>query len=419
MTIYEFRKKCRLCSNTKFNMVLDLGKQPPSNAFLTKNQLKKGEKKFPLRLYVCKKCFHLQLRDVVDKKYLFSNYLYLSSANKPIVDHFEKYANSIHKKILKQKANPFLIEIGSNDGTLLQKFLKFNIDVLGIEPAKNLAKITPKKIKVENSFFSKKLAKKISYKKRADVIIANNVLGHIDDLNDFINGIIMLLKDDGVFIFEVPHVLDLLKKMEFDTIYHEHISYFSVFSLMKWFKNNNLEIFNIEKQKVHGGTLRIFVAKKNTHEINKSVNNFKNQELKFGINKLKTYESFSNKINNLKLSLKKKIIQIKENEDKIFGYGASAKGNVLLNYCQINNKILDFITDTTPIKQGKYTPGTHIIVKSPKIISKLSNQYVGLILAWNYKDDILRKEKKFLDDGGKFLIPIPKPILISTNNKKY
>ena len=188
---------------------------------------------------------------------------------------------------------------------------------------------------------------------------------------------------------------------------------------MKWFKNNNLEIFNIEKQKVHGGTLRIFVAKKNTHEINKSVNNFKNQELKFGINKLKTYESFSNKINNLKLSLKKKIIQIKENEDKIFGYGASAKGNVLLNYCQINNKILDFITDTTPIKQGKYTPGTHIIVKSPKIISKLSNQYVGLILAWNYKDDILRKEKKFLDDGGKFLIPIPKPILISTNNKKY
>jgi len=275
-----------------------------------------------------------------------------------------------------------------------------------------LAKITSKKIKVENNFFSKKLAKKILNKKRADVIIANNVLGHIDDLNDFINGITTLLKNDGVFIFEVPHALDLLKKMEFDTIYHEHISYFSVFSLMRWFKDNNLEIFNIEKQKVHGGTLRIFVAKKNTHKIKKSVSNLKNQEIKFGINKLKTYESFSNKINDLKLSLRKKIIQIKENEDKIFGYGASAKGNVLLNYCQIDNKILDFITDTTPIKQGKYTPGTHIIVKSPKIISKLSKQYVGLILAWNYKNDILRKEKKFLDKGGKFLIPIPKPILI-------
>tara|TARA_Y100000996_G_C22553787_1_gene654747 strand:- start:1266 stop:2525 length:1260 start_codon:yes stop_codon:yes gene_type:complete len=419
MAIYKFRKKCRLCSSTKFNLVLDLGKQPPSNAFLTKNQLKKVEKKFPLRLYICKKCFHLQLRDVVDKKYLFSHYLYLSGANKPIIEHFEKYANSVYKKILKQKINPYLIEIGSNDGTLLEKFLKFDVDVLGIEPAKNLAKISSKKIKVENKFFSKKLAKKIAEKRKADVIIANNVLGHIDDLDDFINGILKLLKNDGVFIFEVPHALDLLKKLEFDTIYHEHISYFTVFSLMKWFKNNNLEIFNIEKQKVHGGTLRIYVAKKNTHEIRKSVNNFKNQEIKFGINKLKTYESFSNKINKLKISLIKKIIKLKNEQNKIFGYGAPAKGNVLLNYCQINNKMLDFITDTTSIKQGKYTPGTHIIVKSPKIISKFSKQYVGLILAWNYKHDILQKEKKFLDDGGKFLIPVPRPVLVSTNNKKY
>ena len=413
MAIYKFRKKCRLCSSTKFNLVLDLGKQPPSNAFLTKNQLKKVEKKFPLRLYICKKCFHLQLRDVVDKKYLFSHYLYLSGANKPIIEHFEKYANSVYKKILKQKINPYLIEIGSNDGTLLEKFLKFDVDVLGIEPAKNLAKISSKKIKVENKFFSKKLAKKIAEKRKADVIIANNVLGHIDDLDDFINGILKLLKNDGVFIFEVPHALDLLKKLEFDTIYHEHISYFSIIPLSNWLKKYELEIFNVEKQKVHGGTIRVYVSKKNNFRKNNSVENIKIIEKKYGITKIITYRNFSKKIYHLKKILRKKILILKNNNKIIFGYGASAKGNVLLNFCEIDNNILDFVTDTTKIKQGKFTPGTKIKIINPKNRPNKSSEMIALLLAWNYKTAIIKNEKKFLRNGGKFLIPIPKPRIVS------
>ena len=230
--MYKFRKTCRLCSSKSFELVLDLGKQPPSNSFLTKNQLRYSEKKFPLRLYICKKCYHLQLLDVVDKKHLFSNYHYFTSANKPIIEHFKKYAEHVYKKILEKKENPFVVEIGSNDGTLLKQLKKNKVNVLGIEPAKNLAQISRKsKIKTENKFFNQALAKKIAKKQRADLVVANNVLGHVDDLDEFIIGIKELLKNDGVFIFEVPHALNLIKKLEFDTIYHEHISYFSIIPL--------------------------------------------------------------------------------------------------------------------------------------------------------------------------------------------
>ena len=414
MPIYKFRKQCRLCSNNKFNLVLNLGKQPPSNAFLSKNRLKEPEKKFPLRLYICKKCHHLQLRDVVDKKYLFSHYLYLTSANKPIVDHFERYANVVYKKFLKNKKNPFIVEIGSNDGTLLKKFSKYNVNVLGIEPAKNLANISRNlKIKTENTFFSFNLAKKISKKQKADLIIANNVLGHVDDLNNFIKGISTLLNHDGIFVFEVPHGLEMIKNLEFDTIYHEHISYFLIEPLSKWLEKNDLEIFNIEKQKVHGGTIRVFVSKKNIFKIRKSVENLKKQEKYYGLNKLQTFMQFSKKTSKLKLLLKKKIEKFKEKNYLVFGYGAPAKGNVLLNYCEIDNKVLDFITDTTLLKQGKFTPGTKIPIINPKNKPNTNSKMIGLLLAWNYKDTIIKKETNFLKSGGKFLIPIPKPRVVN------
>ena len=413
MSIYKFRKQCRLCSYDQFNLVLDLGKQPPSNAFLSKNQLKKPEKRFPLRLYVCKKCRHLQIRDVVDKKYLFSHYLYLTSANKPIIDHFQKDADSVYRKFLKSKKDPFVVEIGSNDGTLLTKFSKYGINVMGIEPAKNLARISRKaKIKTKNTFFSFSLAKKISNKQKADLVIANNVLGHIDDLNNFIKGISILLNDDGVFVFEVPYGLEMIKNLEFDTIYHEHVSYFLIQPLSKWLNKNELEIFNIERQKVHGGTIRVFVSKKNIFKIRKSVKNLKKQEKDYGLNKLQTFMQFSKRIVNLKLSLKKKIEKFKQENNLIFGYGAPAKGNVLLNYCNIDNKLLDFIIDTTILKQGKFTPGTKIPIISPNKKPKRHSKMIALMLAWNYKSSIIKNEKNFLKNGGRFLIPIPKAELI-------
>jgi len=414
MSIYKFRKQCRLCSNNQFNLVLDLGKQPPSNAFLSRNQLKKPEKKFPLRLYICKKCHHLQLRDVVDKKYLFSHYLYLTGANKPIIDHFEKYADAIYRKFLKKKKNPLVVEIGSNDGTLLKKFSKHGVNVLGVEPAKNLAKLSRNsKIKTENTFFSFNTAKKISNKQKADLVIANNVLGHVDDLNNFIKGISILLNDDGIFVFEVPHGLEMIKNLEFDTIYHEHISYFLIEPLSKWLNKNDLEIFNIEKQKVHGGTIRVFVSKKNTFKIRRSVKNLKKQEKDYGLSKLQTFMQFSKRTINLKLSLKKKIEEFKGKKYLIFGYGAPAKGNVLLNYCEIDNKHLDFITDTTILKQGKFTPGTKIPIINPKKMPKINSKMIAILLAWNYRNIIIKNEKNFLKNGGKFLIPIPKPRVVS------
>ena len=411
--MYKFKKNCRLCSNDQFNLVLDLGKQPPSNAFLSKNQLKKPEKKFPLRLYVCKRCHHLQLRDVVDKKYLFSHYLYLTSANEPIIDHFQKYADSVYRKFLKRKKNPFVVEIGSNDGTLLKKFSKYSVNVLGIEPAKNLAKISRNsKIKTKNSFFSFNLAKKTSKKQKADLIIANNVLGHVDDLNNFIKGISILLNKNGVFVFEVPHGLEMIKNLEFDTIYHEHISYFLIGPLSKWLNKNDLEIFNIEKQKVHGGTIRVFTSRKNIFKIKKSVENILNKEKEYGIKKMKTYDKFSRKIEKLKLTLQKRIKKMKDMNLIIFGYGAPAKGNVLLNYCEFDHRILDFITDTTILKQDKFTPGTKIPIINPNKKPKNYSKMIGLMLAWNYKNNIIENEKKFLKKGGKFLIPIPNAQII-------
>ena len=412
--MYKFRKTCRLCSSKSFELVLDLGKQPPSNSFLTKNQLRYSEKKFPLRLYICKKCHHLQLLDVVDKKHLFSNYHYFTSANKPIIEHFKKYAEHVYKKILEKKENPFVVEIGSNDGTLLKQLKKNKINVLGIEPAKNLAQISRKsKIKTENKFFNQALAKKIAKKQRADLVIANNVLGHVDDLDEFIIGIKELLKNDGVFIFEVPHALNLIKKLEFDTIYHEHISYFSIIPLSNWLEKYELEIFNVEKQKVHGGTIRVYVSKKNNFRKNNSVENIKIIEKKYGITKIITYRNFSKKIYHLKKILRKKILILKNNNKIIFGYGASAKGNVLLNFCEIDNNILDFVTDTTKIKQGKFTPGTKIKIINPKDRPNKSSEMIALLLAWNYKTAIIKNEKKFLRNGGKFLIPIPKPRIVS------
>ncbi len=411
--MYKFRKKCRLCSNNRFKLVLDLGKQPPSNAFLTKNELNKFENKFPLRLYICKSCYHLQLLDVVDKKDLFSNYLYLTSANKPIIDHFEKYVDSVYNKILKKRKKPFVVEIGSNDGTLLKKMIKYNVRVLGIEPAKNLAKLSKKiGIKTENQFFNLKLAKNISKKEKADLIIANNVLGHIDNLNEFIKGISQLLKNDGVFVFEVPHALNLIKNLEFDTIYHEHISYFSVIALSNWFKKYNFEIFDIEKQSVHGGTIRVFISRKNNFKRKRSVENILNKEKEYGIKKMKTYDKFSRKIEKLKLTLQKRIKKMKDMNFIIFGYGAPAKGNVLLNYCEFDHKMLDFITDTTILKQGKFTPGTKIPIINPNKKPKNYSKMIGLMLAWNYKNNIIENEKNFLKKGGKFLIPIPSAQII-------
>tara|TARA_B110000438_G_scaffold300939_1_gene354537 strand:+ start:488 stop:1672 length:1185 start_codon:yes stop_codon:yes gene_type:complete len=393
-------------------LILDLGEQPPANSLINKSQLDTIEPKFPLRLFWCGDCFLVQLLDIVNKEHLFKHYLYMTSASKPIVDHFKKYALDIFNEFLNKQENSFVVEIGSNDGSLLKEFKKLGSSILGIEPASNLAKLAnDSDITTLNNFFSLDDAKKIVESKNASLVVANNVIGHIENLHELIEGIKILIGEQGIFIFEVPYLLDLVKKLEFDTVYHEHLSYFSILPIINLIERFNLEIFDIQKQSVHGGTIRIFVSKKNNFKIKDNVKKFIKLEYEFGINNIKTYEKFSDDIQNLKNNIVKLLQKLKNEKKSLFGYGASAKGNVLLNYCNIDYNILDYIIDTTPLKQGKFTPGTHIPIFSPEKISDKGNNDVGLLLAWNYESDILEKEKNFRSKGGKFLIPIPFPIL--------
>ena len=406
---YILEQKCRICSSKNLNLILDLGEQPPANSFIDKNQLNSSEYKFPLRLFWCGDCYLVQLLDIVDKEFLFRNYLYMTSASKPIVDHFKKYAQDVYEEFLKEETNPFVVEIGSNDGSLLSEFKKLGTQILGIEPATNLSNLANQSnITTKNTFFSSQVCKEIIKSRNATVVVANNVIAHVEDLQDLMHGIQILLDKNGVFIFEVPYLVDLIKKLEFDTIYHEHLSYFSILPLLKLVKQFGLEIFDIKKQSVHGGTLRIFVSKRDNYQIHNSVKIFIDDEKNLGLDKIEFYEKFSLNVKELKKNLIEILIKLKKENKIIFGYGAPAKGNVLLNYCEIDTKFLDYVIDTTPLKQGKYTPGMHIPIIAP---SNLNNGNVALLLSWNYESEILLKEKMFRNNGGKFLIPVPKPII--------
>ena len=414
MSKYHKKNECRICSSNNLELILDLGKQPPSNAFIKKENLEKHEDKFPLRLYLCKECYLLQLLDIVDKEILFKEYLYMTSASKPIVNHFKNYAFDVYEEFLKKIENPLVIEIGSNDGSLLKEFKKLGTSVLGIEPAKNISKIANDAgITTENTFLNYDIAKKISLKKKASIIVGNNVFGHVEDLKEFMKCIKILSKEKGIFIFEVPYLVDLIQKLEFDTVYHEHLSYFSLIPLMRLMEEFDLEIFDVKKQKVHGGTIRVFVSQKNNFKSTIGLKKLIDFEREFGINKVQTYQKFSENVKELKNKLKNKLLEFKKEGKIIFGYGAPAKGNVLLNYCNIGTKFLDYIIDTTPLKQGLYTPGMHIPVKSDKEKIEKPSQQIALLLAWNYEEAIINKEELFLKNGGKFLIPIPTPKIIS------
>ena len=414
MSKYHKKNECRICSSSNLKLILDLGEQPPSNAFIKKENLEKYEDKFPLRLYLCKECYLLQLLDIVDKEILFKEYLYLTSASKPSVNHFKNYAFDVYEEFLKKYENPLIIEIGSNDGSLLKEFKKLGTNVLGIEPAKNIAKMANEAgIRTENDFLNYDIAKKISQEKKASIIVGNNVFGHVEDLKEFMKCVKILSKEKGVFIFEVPYLVDLIQKLEFDTVYHEHLSYFSLIPLMKLMEEFNLEIFDVKKQNVHGGTIRVFVSQKNNFKNTIELKKLIDFEREFGINKIETYQKFSENVKELRDQLKIKLLEFKEEDKKIFGYGAPAKGNVLLNYCNIGTEILDYIIDTTPLKQGLYTPGMHIPVKSDKQNIDKPSQHVALLLAWNYEEAIINKEQEFLQNGGKFLVPIPIPKIIS------
>jgi 2-polyprenyl-3-methyl-5-hydroxy-6-metoxy-1,4-benzoquinol methylase len=399
---------CRICGWKTGKTFVDLGNTPLSNSYLKKNRIK-NEKKFPLHALICTKCMLVQLEEFETPKKIFSEYAYFSSYSKTWLKHAEEYVNKMTKKF-NLNSDHLVIEIASNDGYLLQYFKKYKIPVLGIEPAKNVAKIAQKKkIPTITKFFGTKLAKEIVKSgKQPDLLLGNNVLAHVPKLNDFVEGLKILLKHKGVITLEFPHILQLIDKNQFDTIYHEHFSYFSLITLKKLFEMHELKIFDVEKLNTHGGSLRIFVKHKNNNfqKERTSVKKMLEKEKIFGLKKISTYTNFSQEVNSIKKELLNFLHKAKEDKKTVVGYGAPAKGNTLLNFCEINFELIDYTVDISPHKQEMYLPGSHILIKNPNEIFKTKPDYV-LILPWNLKKEIMVQMKDIRKWGGKFVIPIP------------
>ena len=401
--------KCRICSKKIEKIFVDLGYTPLSNSYLKKNMINK-EKKFPLHAYICTKCMLVQLGEFESPKNIFSDYAYFSSYSKTWLKHAEEYVKKM-KKRFNLDSDSLVIEIASNDGYLLQYFKKSKIPVLGIEPAKNVAKIAKKrKISTMIKFFGTKLAKELCKSgNQPDLLLGNNVLAHVPKINDFVEGLRILLKHEGVITLEFPHILQLINKNQFDTIYHEHFSYFSLTTLKKLFTMHKLKIFDVEELDTHGGSLRIFIK----HESNKrykekkSVIKLLEKEKLFGLRKISTYNNFSQEVNSIRIELLNFLQKARKNNKIVVGYGAPAKGNTLLNFCGIDSELIKYTVDMNPHKQGMYLPGSHIPIKEPKEISRTKPDYV-LILPWNLKDEIMNQLKDIDKWGGKFVIPIPK-----------
>ena len=401
----NFKKNyyCRLCEAKNLTKALDLGKTPLANSF--SSTIKKNELLVPLGVDFCNNCFHLQLTHIVNPKKMFENYLYVSGTSNITRAHFKLYSENL-KKIFKNKPKTKILDIASNDGTFLKNFEPKNFDVYGIDPAKNLNKdIKEKNLKIMTGFFSEK--KSIEIKKNCgvfDIVTANNVFAHVDNLIDFSKGVKNILDKNGVFVFEVSYLIEVLKKNTFDTIYHEHMSFHSYYPLEAFFKKLGMRIYDYKLTEVQGGSIRFYVCHKNgKYKKNKKLNVLKSVELKkFRINKLQTYKKMQSVILKKKDRIKKLISKLIHEKKFLIGYGAAAKTTTLLNYFGITNKHFKFIVDDNPLKQGKITPGTKIPIKSSESIYKKNIDYIFL-LSWNFSKSIILKHKKFVNKGGIFV----------------
>ena len=401
---------CRFCRNLIKSPFLSLGSSPLANTYLKKENLSKMEPHYPLEIYVCQKCFLVQLEEFELAKNIFHDYAYFSSYSDTWLKHCRKYTEMIIKRFsLNQQS--FVLEIASNDGCLLQNFKKHKIPLRGVEPAVNVARIARKKgIPTDITFFNTNYAKRMAKnEKKADLIIGNNVLAHNPNLHDFIKGLKIALKPKGVITMEFPHLLNLITQVQFDTIYHEHFSYFSFSTVKKIFEFHGIGLFDVQEIPIHGGSLRIYGKHQQdrSKKITQKVTALLKKEKSAGLMKRKTYNDFGEKVNLIKRELLQFLIKAKNQNRKIIGYGAPAKGNTLLNYCGIRTDFLDYTVDKNPEKQNKYLPGTHIPIKNPKVISQDRPDYI-LILPWNIKTEIINQMSFIRKWGGKFIVPIPK-----------
>lgn len=393
---------------------LSLGPTPLANGFLKKEQLQFRESYYPLDVYFCENCDLVQLMDVVPPEVMFRKYPYLSSMTNTLRTHFAMLAKEIVERF-DLDSDSLVVDIGSNDGTLLKSFRSLNCNTVGVEPATNIAKIAQEAgIETVNDFFSETVASKVSRAKgKAKVITGTNVFAHVNDLDGLLRGISTLLDDNGVFVIEVPYLVDLIERREFDTIYHEHLSYYALRPLVVLFKRFNMRIVDVKRIGIHGGSIRVYIQKtKSKGPTAETVAELLTIEKKLRLDVATTYFEFAQYVANVKDRLVRLLRQLKEEGNRIVGYGAAAKGNTLLNYCKIGSETIDYIVDKTPLKQGLYTPGTHIPIAPPEKILEDMPDYV-LTLAWNFLDEILQNEERYRGLGGKFIVPIPEPKIIA------
>ncbi len=400
------RKECRACDSTVLSLFLDLGKSPLANSFVKKEDLDKPEAFYPLRVFVCQDCWFVQLVDIVRPDILFRDYIYFSTGVPTVPEHFREYARSITEQFAKEKED-LIVEIGSNDGVLLSVVQEAGRRVLGVDPAVNVAKVANERgIPTIAEFFNTEIAKKIRKEHgAAKVIVGNNVIAHIDALQDALQGVSLLLADDGIFMFEAPYLRDMFDNLAFDTVYHEHASYLAVLPLKKLLGRFGMEIFDVKTFPVQGVSLRVYAGKKGVHPVQRSVEEFSEIERKMGLNTMASYEKLAEEIKALKERVLNLLHGLKKEGKRIAGYGAPAKGNTLLNYFGIGSDILDYATEELPSKIGLFTPGTHLPAVHIGESRKLPPDYY-FMLAWNAKNAIVRNEQAFLEKGGKFIVPI-------------
>ncbi|MEI8720292.1 class I SAM-dependent methyltransferase [Mesorhizobium sp. ISC11] len=399
---------CRLCGSRLRHTLVDLGMSPPCERFLQPDQLDQMEPYYPLNVLVCDTCYLVQLKEYMSPETIFSEYAYFSSFSTSWVAHSKLYCETITGR-LGLGPDSLAVELASNDGYLLQHFLPLGVPVLGVEPAANVARAAIEKgVATWVDFFGVRLANQmVGEGLRADLIIGNNVLAQVPDLNDFVAGVAILLKPEGMVTLEFPHIERLMAENQFDTIYHEHFSYFSLLTVDLMAARHGLRLIDVEELPTHGGSLRVYLCHEGSAWPRKdSIAQLLERETRHGLGEMSTYASFGYKAQRSKRDLLAFLISAKEEGKTICGYGAPGKGNTLLNYCAIGTDFLDFTVDRNPYKHGRYTPGMHIPIKPVDAIDEAKPDYI-LILPWNLKDEIIQQMRHVAAWNAKFVVPIP------------
>lgn len=400
---------CRFCGASLRVSFVDLGATPPANSYLRAEDLRHGETAYPLHAHVCGDCFLVQLEEFQTPDELFGDYAYFSSYSNSWLHHAQRYTDEMISRFGFDGASQ-VVEIASNDGYLLQYFAQRGVPVLGVEPAANVAEVaTAKGIPTRVAFFGRDTARMFADEGlAADLTVANNVLAHVPDLNDFVSGFPILLKPEGVATFEFPHLLRLIEDNQFDTIYHEHFSYFSLLTVERVFAGHGMRVFDVERLPSHGGSLRIFACRDGAGRLpSEAVIRLREAEQAAGLGEIETYAGFAERVAETKHRLLAFLIGAKADGKSVVGYGAPAKGNTLLNYCGIGPDMIDYTVDVSPHKQGTYLPGSRIPVFHPDRIAETRPDYV-LILPWNLRDEIVAGNGHIREWGGRFVVPIPR-----------